>query len=111
MKGHLMKPERRPERPEFSSGPCAKPPGWSLDHLKGALLGRSHRAKPSKQRLQATIDRSKSILEIPSDYRVGIVAASDTGAIEMALWSMSVRSRCSRGRASARAGSPTSKSS
>jgi phosphoserine aminotransferase len=88
MKGHLMKPERRPERPEFSSGPCAKPPGWSLDHLKGALLGRSHRAKPSKQRLQATIDRSKSILEIPSDYRVGIVAASDTGAIEMALWSM-----------------------
>jgi phosphoserine aminotransferase len=83
-----MKPERRPERPEFSSGPCAKPPGWSLDHLKGALLGRSHRAKPSKQRLQATIDRSKSILEIPSDYRVGIVAASDTGAIEMALWSM-----------------------
>lgn len=83
-----MKPERRPQRPEFSSGPCAKPPGWTPDHLKAALLGRSHRAKPSKQRLQAVIERSKAVLEIPDSYRVGIVAASDTGAIEMALWSM-----------------------
>ncbi|MCH7600968.1 MAG: phosphoserine transaminase [Myxococcales bacterium] len=82
------RPQRRPDRPEFSSGPCAKPPGWSLDHLNGALLGRSHRAKPSKERLQAVIDRSKATLAIPDDYRVGIVAASDTGAIEMALWSM-----------------------
>jgi phosphoserine aminotransferase len=83
-----MKPKLRPQRPEFSSGPCAKPPGWTPDHLRDALLGRSHRAKPSKQRLQAVIDRSKSLLEMPDDYRLGIVAASDTGAIEMALWSM-----------------------
>ncbi len=83
-----MKPKVRPQRPEFSSGPCAKPPGWTTDHLRGALLGRSHRAKPSKQRLQRVIERSKTLLEIPDDYRVGIVAASDTGAIEMALWSM-----------------------
>lgn len=83
-----MKPKVRPQRPEFSSGPCAKPPGWTTDHLRDALLGRSHRAKPSKQRLQRVIERSKTLLEIPDDYRVGIVAASDTGAIEMALWSM-----------------------
>ena len=83
-----MKPERRPARPEFSSGPCAKPPGWTPNHLKAALLGRSHRAKPSKERLQAVIERSKALLEIPDDYRVGIVPASDTGALEMALWSM-----------------------
>ncbi|MBW2723474.1 MAG: phosphoserine transaminase [Deltaproteobacteria bacterium] len=83
-----MKPKVRPQRPEFSSGPCAKPPGWTTDRLRDALLGRSHRAKPSKQRLQQVIERSKTLLEIPDDYRVGIVAASDTGAIEMALWSM-----------------------
>ena len=83
-----MKPQNRPERPEFSSGPCAKPPGWSTSALDNALLGRSHRAKPSKARLQAVIDRSKALLGIPDDYRLGIVSASDTGAIEMALWSM-----------------------
>lgn len=83
-----MKPETKPARPEFSSGPCAKPPGWSVDKLSRALVGRSHRAGPSKQRLKAVIDRSKSVLGIPDDYRLGIVAASDTGAIEMALWSM-----------------------
>lgn len=83
-----MKPDIRPLRPEFSSGPCAKPPGWQADQLSRALTGRSHRAGPSKQRLKQVIDRSKSILGIPDDYRLGIVAASDTGAIEMALWSM-----------------------
>jgi phosphoserine aminotransferase len=83
-----MKPESRPNRPQFSSGPCAKPPGWSADQLGRALTGRSHRAGPSKKRLKAVIDRSKSILSIPDDYRLGIVPASDTGAIEMALWSM-----------------------
>jgi phosphoserine aminotransferase len=83
-----MKPKVRPERPEFSSGPCAKPPGWTPDHLKDALIGRSHRAGPCKKRLQAVIDESVAILGIPDGYRVGIVPASDTGAIEMALWSM-----------------------
>lgn len=83
-----MKPKLRPQRPEFSSGPCAKPPGWTTDQLKNALVGRSHRAKPSKQRLLAVIERSQALLEIPDDYRLGIVPASDTGAIEMALWSM-----------------------
>ncbi len=83
-----MKPEVRPERPEFSSGPCAKPPGWNAAQLERALVGRSHRAGPSKQRLAAVIDKSKDLLGMPDDYRLGIVAASDTGAIEMALWSM-----------------------
>jgi len=83
-----MKPATQPKRPEFSSGPCAKPPGWSVQQLERALLGRSHRAGPSKARLKAVIDRSKEILGIPDDYRLGIVSASDTGAIEMALWSM-----------------------
>jgi len=83
-----MKPELRPDRPEFSSGPCAKPPGWSAAQLERALVGRSHRAGPSKQRLAAVIEKSKSLLGIPDDYRLGIVPASDTGAIEMALWSM-----------------------
>jgi len=83
-----MKPSRRPQRPEFSSGPCAKRPGWSLDALKGAALGRSHRAKIGKDRLKAVIDRSRALLGLPADYRVGIVPASDTGAIEMAMWSL-----------------------
>ncbi len=83
-----MKPKERPERPEFSSGPCAKPPGWTPASLENALLGRSHRAKPSKARLQEVIDRSRRLLGIPDDYRLGIVAASDTGAVEMALWSL-----------------------
>lgn len=83
-----MKPERRPERPYFSSGPCAKRPGWSREGLAEALLGRSHRAAPSRARLQSVIDQSRAILELPEDYRLAIVPASDTGAMEMALWSM-----------------------
>jgi len=83
-----MQPSRRPQRPEFSSGPCAKRPGWSLEALKGAALGRSHRSKIGKDRLKAVIDRSRSLLGLPADYRVGIVPASDTGAIEMAMWSL-----------------------
>jgi phosphoserine aminotransferase len=83
-----MKPSRRPERPEFSSGPCAKRPGWRLDALAGAALGRSHRAKLGLERLRAVIDRSKALLGMPADYRLGIVPASDTGAIEMAMWSL-----------------------
>jgi phosphoserine aminotransferase len=83
-----MKPSRKPARPEFSSGPCAKRPGWSLDALAGAVLGRSHRAKVGKERLKAVIDRSRALLSLPADYRLGIVPASDTGAIEMAMWSL-----------------------
>jgi phosphoserine aminotransferase len=83
-----MKPERKPGRPHFSSGPCAKRPGWSLDALRDAAVGRSHRAKIGKERLKAVIDRSKAILGMPADYRLGIVAGSDTGAVEMALWSL-----------------------
>jgi phosphoserine aminotransferase len=83
-----MKPSVKPQRPQFSSGPCAKRPGWSLDALSGALLGRSHRAKAPKQRLQAVIDRSKALLGMPADWKLGIVPASDTGALEMALWSL-----------------------
>ncbi len=81
-------PAVRPARPFFSSGPCAKRPGWTPDALSAALLGRSHRSKPGKAKLKDAIDRTKKLLGIPSDYRVGIVPASDTGAVEMALWSM-----------------------
>lgn len=84
----LSKPNVKPLRPFFSSGPCAKPPSWSPDKLAGALLGRSHRAPIAKQRLALAIDRTKQILNIPDDYRIGIVPGSDTGAFEMALWSM-----------------------
>jgi len=83
-----MKPSVRPQRPQFSSGPCAKRPGWSLGALSGAYLGRSHRAKAPKQRLQAVIERSKTLLGMPADWKLGIVPASDTGAIEMAIWSL-----------------------
>jgi len=83
-----MKPTRRPQHPEFSSGPCAKRPGWSLEGLKNAPLGRSHRAKAGKDRLKAVIDRSHALLELPSGWRLGIVPASDTGAFEMAMWSL-----------------------
>jgi phosphoserine aminotransferase len=83
-----MKPQRRPDRPQFSSGPCAKRPGWSLANLEGALLGRSHRSGPAKGRLQEVLDRSRTLLRMPEDYRIAIVPASDTGAVEMALWSL-----------------------
>lgn len=82
------KPAHRPNNPNFSSGPCAKRPGWTLEALKGAPLGRSHRSKPGKAKLQDVIERSRAILGIPADYRIGIVPASDTGAVEMALWSL-----------------------
>ncbi|HEY4944327.1 MAG TPA: phosphoserine transaminase [Rhizomicrobium sp.] len=81
-------PAVRPARPFFSSGPCAKRPGWTAEALNGALLGRSHRSKPGKAKLKDAIDRTKALLGIPADYRVGIVPASDTGAVEMALWSL-----------------------
>ena len=83
-----MKPSVKPARPQFSSGPCAKRPGWSLDALAGALVGRSHRAKPAKQRIQDVIDRSKALLGMPADWKLAVVPASDTGAIEMAMWSL-----------------------
>jgi phosphoserine aminotransferase len=83
-----MKPLVRPQNPHFSSGPCAKRPGWSLDALQGALLGRSHRAKPGRAKIDEVVERSRALLGIPRDYRVGIVPASDTGAIEMAMWSL-----------------------
>ena len=83
-----MKPSRRPTNSNFSSGPCAKRPGYSLAALQNALLGRSHRSKPGKARLKEVVDRSRALLGIPKDYRLGIVPASDTGAVEMVLWSM-----------------------
>jgi phosphoserine aminotransferase len=82
------KPDLRPANPNFSSGPCAKRPGFTLDALSGALLGRSHRAKEPKTRLAEVITRSRAILGLPDDWRLGIVPASDTGAIEMAMWTM-----------------------
>ncbi len=83
-----MKPSQTPKNPCFSSGPCAKRPGWTVDALKGAAVGRSHRAKIGKDKLAEVIDRSRKILGMPADYVLGIVPASDTGAIEMAMWSM-----------------------
>src|SRR6201993_1534632 len=79
------KPASRPTVPHFSSGPCAKRPGWSSQNLKDALLGRSHRSKPGKAKLKRAIDLTREVLQVPADYRIGIVPASDTGAIEMAL--------------------------
>jgi len=81
-------PELRPVNTHFSSGPCSKRPGWSLDALSDAALGRSHRAKVGKSKLKQAIDLTREILQVPADYRIGIVPASDTGAIEMALWSL-----------------------
>jgi phosphoserine aminotransferase len=81
-------PSVRPRVPHFSSGPCAKRPGWSLQNLGGAFLGRSHRAKAGKAKLKYAIDLTREVLQVPADYRIGIVPASDTGAIEMALWSL-----------------------
>jgi len=82
------RPAVRPARPFFSSGPCAKRPGWTPDALNGALLGRSHRSKPGKAKLKDAIERTRALLGVPADYRIGIVPASDTGAVEMAMWSM-----------------------
>ena len=87
----MTKPEKpvlRPSNPCFSSGPCAKRPGWTHEVLKNAVLGRSHRAKVGKQRLNEVIDQSREILGLPDDYIIGIVPASDTGAVEMSLWSL-----------------------
>ncbi len=81
-------PGSRPANPNFSSGPCAKRPGWSLEALKDAPLGRSHRAKVGKTKLKLAIDLTREVLQVPADYRIGIVPASDTGAVEMALWSL-----------------------
>src|SRR5581483_2500076 len=81
-------PAARPKNPNFSSGPCAKRPGWSPDVLRGAVLGRSHRAKAGKAKLKLVIDVTREVLQVPADYRIGIVPASDTGAVEMALWSL-----------------------
>ncbi|NBC95054.1 MAG: phosphoserine transaminase [Deinococcus-Thermus bacterium] len=81
-------PAVRPNNPHFSSGPCAKRPGWSLQALDDAALGRSHRAKIGKAKLKDVIDRSRAILGLPEDWRLGIVPASDTGAVEMAMWTM-----------------------
>ena len=81
-------PSVRPRVPHFSSGPCAKRPGWSLQNLAGAFLGRSHRAKAGKAKLKLAIDLTREVLQVPANYRIGIVPASDTGAIEMALWSL-----------------------
>jgi phosphoserine aminotransferase len=81
-------PAMRPAVPHFSSGPCAKRPGWSLQALTDAVLGRSHRSKIGKAKLKRAIDLTRDVLEVPADYRIGIVPASDTGAVEMALWSL-----------------------
>lgn len=83
-----MLPEKKPASPLFSSGPCAKRPGWTIENLKNAPLGRSHRAAVGKTRLKDAIDKTHALLGLPDDYRVGIVPGSDTGAVEMALWSL-----------------------
>src|SRR3954462_2857402 len=84
----VAKPASRPNVPHFSSGPCAKRPGWNPQNLKGAALGRSHRAKIGKARLKLVIELTREVLEVPAGYRIGIVPASDTGAVEMALWAL-----------------------
>src|SRR6201991_3316617 len=84
----MTMPATRPLVPHFSSGPCAKRPGWSLQALTDAVLGRSHRSKIGKAKLKRAIEMTREILEVPADYRIGIVPASDTGAVELALWSL-----------------------
>jgi phosphoserine aminotransferase len=84
----LPKPAMRPARPEFSSGPCAKRPGWNPQNLQNAVLGRSHRSKPGKARIAEAIARTRDVLEVPDDFLIGVVPGSDTGAVEMAMWSM-----------------------
>src|SRR3954464_11491093 len=81
-------PTVRPSVPHFSSGPCAKRPGWTLQALKDAFLSRSHRAKGGKAKLKRAIEETRAVLEVPADFLIGIVPASDTGAVEMAMWSM-----------------------
>src|SRR5579864_657916 len=81
-------PAVRPRVPHFSSGPCAKRPGWTPQALTGAFTGRSHRSKPGKAKLKRAIDLTREVLGVPADYRIGIVPASDTGAVEMALWTL-----------------------
>ena len=81
-----VQPAQKPANPNFSSGPCAKRPGWSPAALSDALVGRSHRSGPGKAKLAAVIDQTRALLNIPADYRIGIVPASDTGAVEIALW-------------------------
>ncbi len=80
------KPSARPARPYFSSGPCAKRPGWTLGALQEALVGRFHRSKPAKARIKTVLEKTRAILDLPDDYRIAIVPASDTGAMEMMLW-------------------------
>src|SRR5437868_577256 len=84
----LARPATRPKRPFFSSGPCAKPPGWTPQALETSSLGRSHRGAIGKRRLQEAIERTHALLRLPPDYKLGIVPASDTGAMEMAIWSI-----------------------
>ncbi len=84
----LTAPAVKPANPNFSSGPCAKRPGWTVEALANALVGRSHRSKPGKARIQRAIDLTRELLEVPADYLIGIVPASDTGAVEMAMWSL-----------------------
>jgi len=84
----LTAPAVKPANPNFSSGPCAKRPGWTVEALSKALVGRSHRAKPAKARIERAIALTRELLEVPADYLIGIVPASDTGAVEMALWSL-----------------------
>ena len=84
----LSRPDARPARPHFSSGPCAKPPGWDASRLATASLGRSHRSRIGKARLQHAIDLTREVLGVPDTHRIGIVPASDTGAYEMAMWTM-----------------------
>src|ERR1700691_4283729 len=84
----IATPAVRPNVPHFSSGPCAKRPGWNPQALHDAVLGRSHRSKAGKAKLKRAIDMTREVLRVPADYRIGIVPASDTGAVEMVLWSM-----------------------
>jgi phosphoserine aminotransferase len=84
----LTMPAARPARPNFSCGPCAKRPGWELNFLQNALVGRSHRSKPARARLKRAIELTREILQVPQDYRIGIIPGSDTGAVEAALWSL-----------------------
>ena len=84
----MQKPTLKPKCPNFSSGPCAKRPGWTVDALKNALVGRSHRSKEGKARLNEVSERMKKVLGLPADYRIGVVAGSDTGAVELAMWTL-----------------------